>query len=370
MRRLLGIATLTPAQAAHVMVEVLALLQPESESYGAFDADDVLIDEDGSIRIAPHGFTPGTAAAAAELAGRLARNADRPAARNRPAQAALLTVLAQCAQNLATGDLAGALTELRRELEAMGADDARLRGELAALVAVPLVRVGAEPAAAPTSDGLPQVAAAADVSGSAPPDGAATRGDEGSLPPAAGRVRRIPPRALVPAVAVAVLAVVAIILAVLSGNSSAPKAGSSAPPALHHRHSSSPSPVAPVAGNRPRPVHRPAPLAAGPVSRVTLTPAHTCAPGAACPVTLKVWLRPPGLSRLTWRAALVDRCTGQTRTIDTGSMIAEPGWHAPYTDVRLRLPKKGSMALMAVVSAPVSAASRPLLVPAGGGRCG
>jgi hypothetical protein len=34
------------------------------------------------------------------------------------------------------------------------------------------------------------------------------------------------------------------------------------------------------------------------------------------------------------------------------------------------LPQRASMAVLAVVDHPVSAASRPVLVPAGGGSCG
>jgi hypothetical protein len=117
-------------------------------------------------------------------------------------------------------------------------------------------------------------------------------------------------------------------------------------------------------------VRRPAPLAAGPIARVTLTPAAACTPGAMCALTVQMWLRPPGLAQLSWHAVLVDRCTGRTRTLDSGSMVAEPGWQAPYTTVHLRLPRHSAMALLAVVDSPVSAASRPLYVPAGGGSCG
>jgi hypothetical protein len=76
------------------------------------------------------------------------------------------------------------------------------------------------------------------------------------------------------------------------------------------------------------------------------------------------------LSSLTWHAAAVNRCTGKVSTIDRGSMIAEPGWRSAYVTVRLRLPQQRSTAVLAVVDTPVSAASRPLLVPAGGGSCG
>lgn len=353
------------------MVEVLTLLEPESESYGAFNADDVLVDENGSIRIATHPFTPGTATAAAELARRLARNADRPAARNRPVQAALLTALAQCAAGLAAGDLAAPLTELRRELDAAGADRERLTGELAALVAVPLVRVAAEPVAQPTSDPAPPVVTVVEpLPEEAATEFAAVPVLDRPPPLAPAGARQLPPRTVIVAIVVAVVALVAVLFAVLNGNSGTPKPRTSPPPVVHHGHANSPSPSVPAAANSPRPVHRPAPLAAGPISRVTLTPTGSCTAGAACAVTVKAWLRPPGLSQLTWHATLVDRCTGSTRPLESGAMMAEPGWHAPYTTVNLQLPQKSSMALLAVVDSPVSVSSRPLYVPAGGGSCG
>jgi hypothetical protein len=86
-------------------------------------------------------------------------------------------------------------------------------------------------------------------------------------------------------------------------------------------------------------------------------------------VTVRVWLRPPGLTSLTWHAALVDRCTGAIGRVGSGSMIAEPGWRSPYATIRVHLPRKSSMAVLAIVDRPASAASRPLLVPAGGGTC-
>jgi hypothetical protein len=102
---------------------------------------------------------------------------------------------------------------------------------------------------------------------------------------------------------------------------------------------------------------------------VTLDANGHCSPGRYCTVTVRVWLRPPGLSSLIWRATVVDRCTGGIRTLDRGSMIAEPGWRSAYTTVRLHLPHKRSIAVLAVVDSPVSVSSKPLVAPAGGGNC-
>jgi hypothetical protein len=147
LRRLLGVATLTALQAAHIAAAVLGSLDGDDGPYGAFDASDVLIDADGRVQLAERDgeFVPGTARAAGELLGELARNGDRPAAHRRPEDTAMLVALRRCAGELARGNIAAPLAKLYRELEASGANRERLAGELAALVAVPLVRIGAAP---------------------------------------------------------------------------------------------------------------------------------------------------------------------------------------------------------------------------------
>jgi hypothetical protein len=147
LRRLLGVATLTALQAAHIAAAVLGSLDSDEGPYGAFDAGDVLIEVDGRVRLAPRDgeFTPGTARAAGELVGKLARNSDRPAAYRRPEDTEMLAALRRCAGELERGNIAAPLAELHQELQATGADPERLAGELAALVAVPFVRVGVTP---------------------------------------------------------------------------------------------------------------------------------------------------------------------------------------------------------------------------------
>jgi hypothetical protein len=367
------LATLTPPQATHIAVEVLGSLgslQDESGSYGAFNAEDVLIGADGTLRLAERNgdFTPGTASAAAVLVDQLARNADRPAAHRRPQNAALLAALARCAAELPDGDLAAPLAELRRELNATRADRDHLKRELAALVGVPLVRVGADvPAASPVSapaeapampiviaDQLPEQAADLPPS---PPDI--------EQPPVLGR--RVPRGRLIAIVVIAVVALAAVISAIALNQSGGHPAAANTP-ASGSSHPAAPTkPAAPPAGHRSIPTL--APRAAGPISAVTLKPLGTCKAGAVCAVNVRIHLRPPSLSALSWRAALVNRCTGKIHTINHGSMIAGPGWQSAYATVRLHLPHKPSMAVLAVVDTPVHAASRPLLVPAGGGTC-
>lgn len=373
LRRLLGLATLTPPQATHVAVEVLGSLQDESGSYGAFDADDVLIGADGTLRLAERNgdFTPGTAGATARLIDQLARNADRPAAHRRPQNAGLLAALTRCAAELPGGDLETPLAELRRELDATRVDREHLRRELVALVGVPLVRAGADPGAAPPVVAAPTEAAAMPVVIADPlPKQAA------DLPPSPPDIerplvlgRRVPRGRLIAIVVIVVVALAALITAIaLHQSRGHPANATNTHSPVTRPHTANPHKHGtPAAG--PRPIPTLARRAAGPISAVTLTPHGTCKPGAVCAVTVRIHLRPPSLSALTWRAALVNRCTGKIHTIDHGSMIAEPGWRSAYTTVHLRLPHNGSMAVLAVVGSPVHAASRPLLVPAGGGSC-
>ncbi len=369
LRRLLRLATLTPAQAAHVAVEALGSCDGDS-GCGDLDADDVEVGQDGTVRLA--GAVTDREAAVGKscrVAEQLARNAERPAAHRRAEDAAVLAALARCATEPMT--VAAVLAELRPALAATGADRDQLRGELAALVAVPLVRAGATraPAARPSAP----IASA----GSADPAAAVT----GPIPSAA--LVREPPTPHVPAppstarssrirltaiIGIAILVAAGVIAAVVlylpdghSANAGADRPATSSP---------APSPSGSHATPRqPRPVPSLAPHAAGAVSRVTLRPAHTCTAGSTCRVTVRVWLRPPWLSSFTWHAALVNRCTGAVRRIHTGSMIAEPGWRSAYVTVPLQLPHLRSMAVLGVVDSPVSAASRPLPVPAGGGSC-
>lgn len=382
LRRLLGLATLTAPQAAHIAIEVLAGLQDDSGSYGAFDAEDVLVGDDGTIRLADRDrpFTPGTASAASELVHQLARNADRPAAHRRPENAELLAAMARCSTQLTGGDLDSPRDELRRELDATGANRTQLARELAALVAVPLVRVGAEPGAeqAAEPDAKPAGAPAAEPAKAAAvpivvPD-APVDAEAMPIPPDVVGPNFLgtlaPRRRLVATVIVVVLAVAALITALVldesSGNSPAathssrpPHSGSQPAHKAHGRH----------AAGHPRAVPKLAPATARGVSAVTLHPTRACKRGATCEVTVRIHLRPPGLSSLTWHAVAINRCTGARHRIDHGSMIAEPGWRSAYATVPMRLPHERSMAVVAVLDSPVSAASKPLLVPAHGGSC-
>jgi hypothetical protein len=378
LRRLLGLATLTPAQAAHVAVLVLGSLDADQPGYGPFDAGDVLVDEDGSVRLVDRdtAVQPGTARAASALVDQLARNADRPAAHRRPANASLLAALASCATQLLDGDLEAPRIQLAQALETAGVDRAVLSRELAALVAVPLIRVGAEPGN-PLADveAIPEGV----VDPSPPPQPALPQNTLPQntalppvLPPRRGTQvmnRRITPGQLIAAAVGAVLVVAGIVAAiVLTRPSSHPARAATRPPSPTS-HAATPS-THPSARPGPRAVPTLAPAAVGPISAVTVRPAGgSCSAGRSCAATVTIHLRPPSLSQLSWHAAVVDRCTGAVTTVDRGSMIAEPGWTSIYATVALPLPKKSSMALVAVVDSPVAAASKPLLVPAGGGSC-
>lgn len=361
LRRLIGLATLTPPQAVHIASEILGLLDSSTGLVGA-DTDSISVGANGAVRLSS-GQPGRDAAATADVVDQLTRNADRPVARRNPASAALLTALARCAAALREGDLVAARAALVPATRAGGLDEQQARRELAALVTVavrPTVALRS-PAITERPRVRPEPRPAQQAAPSTP------RTAQPS--PHATRARR----RVITTIVIAALAVVGVIstIALVRPGGSSPNGGTSAPPtssthtgANAGRHRSSP------AGTHRHAIPTLAPAAARGISRVTLTPAARCRRGTSCVLTVRVWLRPPWLTAFHWHAAAVNRCTGHVRRIGSGSMIAGPGWRSAYATVRLRVPDKPRVALLAVVDRPVAAASRPLLVTTGTRGCG
>ncbi|MFC9552351.1 hypothetical protein ACFTWF_16000 [Rhodococcus sp. NPDC056960] len=121
----------------------------------------------------------------------------------------------------------------------------------------------------------------------------------------------------------------------------------------------------------PRPVDVAAPSSAGPITLVTATLASgQCVPGQACDVRVDVHLDPAAtVGTVTWRLNIYDRCSGEARTSDDVSLPVPPGEHQVYGIVRTDLPPGAAHAVAAITSAPATAASEPLLVPAENAHC-
>lgn len=382
--RLLGLITLTPAQAIYLAGELCARvgeLHAQGLVHGGLSADKVRLGDDGRLslitRPRPEGAsgTPGPVEhdrstdvrAIGPLIAALLRNADRPAAHQRDADRARLGAL-QHAAALADHD-AGAVSEVAAALDPAGAQGDRhaapadtARAELVRLV---------EAAHSPE---LPALL-----------DGAATRAR-----PARRAARPVPglrwhrprrrSRTRLSVAAIVLLALAAVGALVKWGPLGSPFEG-----AVHHQArpatlaapsktaSTAPartSAAAPPARPAPRPVPSLGPAAAGAVTGVTLRELAPCRAGAPCTLRVTIGMQNSAqLQHASWTLYALDRCTGARSPLASGPMIAEPGWTAIYDTRQVSVPASGSVALVAVTETPAGAASAPLLMPAGGGSC-
>jgi hypothetical protein len=133
----------------------------------------------------------------------------------------------------------------------------------------------------------------------------------------------------------------------------------SATSTVHHQHGTAPIPLAAVA-----------PRHAGVVKSVTLREIRHCTAGSACRVRVHVQLRPRAHHvKVRWTFRIVNRCARTHRNVAGGALRAPAHAHQAYGVSTVHLPKGQALAVYAVTKHPVRTASRPLLVPAGGGRC-
>lgn len=121
----------------------------------------------------------------------------------------------------------------------------------------------------------------------------------------------------------------------------------------------------------PREVTLPAPKAAGPVQSVTLEAAEgPCLPGESCAVRVDVRFTPSQAPRsIGWRLLVINRCTGKTTRHNGLTLTAEPGWQQVYGISSPDLPKSKALAIMAVTRTPAKAASEPLYLPGPDATC-
>ncbi|MFC9361565.1 hypothetical protein ACFTZB_33915 [Rhodococcus sp. NPDC057014] len=132
-----------------------------------------------------------------------------------------------------------------------------------------------------------------------------------------------------------------------------------------------PAPATADAGRVPPPVDVGAPGTAGPITLVTATRASgECGPGLVCEIRVDVHLDPAAtVDAVTWRVNVYDRCSGEVRAGGDVSERVQPGSQQVYGIVRTDLPRGAALAVAAITSAPATAASEPLLIPAENARC-
>jgi tRNA A-37 threonylcarbamoyl transferase component Bud32 len=340
VQRLLGLATLTPAQAGWLAAQALAGLATLHEAglaHGRLHAGNVLVGRDGAVHLADWALGPPASeqsrradlAAARTFVAALTRNADRPSARH----GGLLAEL----ERLAAEPIADAAAVVR-ELDAVS-DPVTMRFELGTLVAA-MSRTSTSVVTPPP---LP------------------ARLPHHRRPPA----RHPSQRLRMAVVATLLVLAAAVVFVAVSHRRHAAAPAPSPSHALRTRvHSPTPRSIA------PSPVAAVAPRSAGFVDGVVLTPVTSCQPGAACSVTVTIRIvAHSDVKHLRWTFVLVDPCTGARTEIPGGSMTAQPSWQHIYSTTTVTLPQTRSVTVVAMTTTPVRAASAPLTVRPGRARC-
>jgi serine/threonine protein kinase len=387
LQRLLTLATLTPAQAGHLGAQLLrgiAALHEEGLAHGRLHAGNVLVSRGGDPLLTDWALSSITPTRPAEELRRadldaagaflvsLARNARRPVVRNDPGQQALLTYMEQLGAASALADPAAAASELDSAVLGAVPDDvgtALVCSELAALVA--MVTRTAEAGGSPAKEQRPQPThRPAFVPPTLP---------RSAVPSAAWQPPGRRPRSRWIAATAIVLVLVAAGLIV------ARKPVSSLTDRLLHRHPSAAATTLPKPSTHPKATTKPkpapqvatpgpvpvlAPASAGFVTGVVLRPLATCRPHSGCPLTVTIRLSPSvEVEHMHWAFTVVNRCTGARTDVPGGSMTAQPWWTYVYATRTVRLPAARFLAVVAMTTAPVRAASRPFLVATGSRTC-
>ena len=386
LSRLLAAATLTPVQAGYIAVRLLrglAGMHGNGVPHGRLSAANVLVGVDGEPRITDwtvaslaqaRGFDDATAedvAAVRGLVADLARNADRPVVRHLGTFDGLMAELERVGRPDGVEAAAASADRLEHaHLAAVGdaTSMAGTRAEIGALVATLARRSG--PNGRPHTDTRPAPVRVPPML----PSGRLSEADW-------NRGRR---RLLRRTVAVLALA------AVLAGGYAFGRepAGDLVDRLLNRDRAPTNSQPVPQPGKEeptpgvtpggtanpsrttPRPVPVLAPSSAGAVTAVTIRPLATCARGGTCVLRATARITPAGQPReVGVEVSVVNRCTGVVRTVPAGTVTAQPGWTSVFLTASVALPRAGSLAAVAVTTAPARAASPPLLVPATGGSC-
>jgi hypothetical protein len=402
LRRLLRIATLTPIQAAYIAVQVLeglTRLHSAEVGHGRLNAANVLLGSDGEPRLTNWALTSlartrmvdEVRAADLEsvrvLVGELARNANRPVIWKHGRDEAVLTCLEHCGNGGSTAGIPAMTEELRCALQTAVRDDTGMvvtHSELAALVTTLSQRVAPSGQA---SGGHVRLSTSAET------EGPRTSWREPIRIPAALPARRLSranwhqphhrlwPGLLATLVTLVVLAAAGYVLGrkpigsladrVLHRNTAASKTHGqvSTHPTSGQTATRSPSAVATSRSGTPRPVAALAPLTAGVIAGVDLRPLAACTAKSSCPLRVTVRFAPAySGEQVVWRIAVFNRCTGSTSVVAHGQVAGAPGSYV-FDSTTATLPTARSMAVIAVTDTPARAASPPLLVPPGGGRC-
>lgn len=357
--RLLAIATLTPAQAALLVTDVvdrLELAHGRGRPPIRLRIHDVMVSDAGHLVIRDAGDAGSWDAvrnAAAGLLHRIVTNCRSEALTDR-----LDVAIAE------SSDLVGLARRVRyaAATEFDESEIGRKRSQLAALVAAVKGRARTEDAA------TEQV----DVPIPAPRPRASNH-----LHPFAGKVwhrkRRRPSRRRWILALLAVLLLVGMVWAAPTAWSELSRAWNTLLDPAESSMDDRISPVSPPAepGAEPSPIETALPGAAGPITQVAATFANgPCEPGEACTVRVDVGLDPAAnVGAVTWNPTVYDRCTGATLPGREITIPVPPGVREAYGIGSVDLPPGSALAVAAVTTAPAATASEPVSVPSENATC-
>lgn len=354
--RLLAIATLTPAQAALLVTDVvdqLELAHGRGCSPIRFRYGDVMVSDTGQLTIRSTGHAGSwdeVRDVAARQLHRIVTNCRSEALADR-----VEVALAE------SSDLIG-LTRRVRYAAATEFDDAeigRKRSQLAALVTAVKGRARTEDASAERTN-VP-----------IPATGRNRRH------PSVGKVwhrkrRRLSRRRGIFAL-LAVLVLVGMVWAAPTAWSELNRAWRTLLDPVESSMDDRISPVSPPAEPEtgPGPVDTALPGAAGPITQVAATFANgPCEAGQSCTVRVDVGVDPAAsVGAVTWNPTVYDRCTGATLPGGEVTIPVPPGAREAYGIGSVDLPPGSALAVAAVTTVPAATASEPMYVPSENATC-
>lgn len=160
--------------------------------------------------------------------------------------------------------------------------------------------------------------------------------------------------------------VVTVVRGVTAGHPAANVATPTPPPAAHATATPKPSSSA---APTPKPSGPPSfgPASAAPITSVELA-ASGCSPGGSCGVEVTVHTAGASSANdVTWTIKAYDVCSGTTTDLATNKVTEQQGWTSVIGDNTVNIPSGKAIQLVAVTSAPATAASP--VVSAGGTSC-
>jgi len=388
---LLRSGPLPPSVAAAVgwwVLTGLDLLHSAGVAHGNLTADNVQVAPNGQVVLRNHLFIGRSRASSddtradVESAGALICAAlgipvqGRPGAPLTPAEEAA-PALARTVRAIANGASGGNPSGARMALAATAGAVVQPQGLAAAATElahrIPLGSQTPAPLAPGASSGAIPIAPAPRPE-TPPPDlpprrYVATPTDFAELKEPFDWTRLLLPVAGIAALLIVVLVLLAVVPRLLGGGGSenSPTAAATPTPAASKAPTSAPKTPTPAA--RPSGPPNFGPASSGDVKSVQLAPNGDCVVGGSCALEVTVRTTLAGAPNdVTWTIKSYDPCTGSLTEVGTDKVTEQNGWNTVIGDRTVNLPSaRAQLLVVAVTSAPATAASPPLTV--GSGSC-